>query len=122
VANPPKKLSHVDGFTRLNLLPPYIQPEPIFKARLVAHGYKQTAKLDYGATFAQVATMKAFRLFVWISAVFRYKASQLDFTSAFLQGKIDKEIYMTGPPGHSNEGEVVLLQKSIYGVRQGPRI
>ena len=102
--------------------PTSIQPEPIFKARLVAHGYKQTAHLDYGATFAQVATMKAFRLFVWMSVVFRYKASQLDFTSAFLQGKIDKEIYMTGPPGHSNEGEVVLLQKSIYGVRQAPRI
>ena len=102
--------------------PTSVQPEPIFKARLVAHGYKQKANFDYGETFAQVATLKAFRIFLWFSVVFGMKATQCDFTSAFLQGKIDKEIYMTGPPGHSLEGEIVKLNKSIYGIKQAPRI
>jgi len=102
--------------------PTSVQPEPIFKARLVAHGYKQKANFDYGDTFAQVATLKAFRIFLWFSAVFGMRATQCDFTSAFLQGKIDKELYMTGPPGHSSTGEVVRLNKSIYGIKQAPRI
>ena len=102
--------------------PTSLQPKPIFKARLVAHGYKQKAYLDYGATFAQVATTKAFRILVWIATVFGYRATQWDFKSAFLHGKIDREIYMTGPPGHCEEGTVVLLQKSLYGIKQAPRI
>ena len=52
--------------------PTTLQPQPIFKARLVAHGYKQKAYLDYGATFAQVATTKAMRIFIWLSVVFGY--------------------------------------------------
>ena len=51
-----------------------------------------------------------------------YRATQWDFESAFLHGKIDRVIYMTGPPGYCEEGTIVLLQKSIYGIKQAPRI
>lgn len=102
--------------------PTSIQPEPIFKARLVAHGYKQKPGIDYGATFAQVATMKAFRVFIWFAAAVGMVATQADFSNAFLQGDIDREIYMSAPEGYGQEGEVVRLQKSIYGIVQAPRI
>ena len=102
--------------------PTSLNPEPIFKARLVAHGYKQKAYIDYFSTFAQVATMKSLRIFIWLTAVFGYKATQCDFKSAFVQAEIDTELYMNGPPGYSEEGEIVLLQKSIYGIKQAPRL
>ena len=70
--------------------PTSLQPEPIFKARLVVHGYKQQAEVDYTSTFAQVATFKAFRILLWVATIFGYKCTQLDVKSAFLYGKIDK--------------------------------
>lgn len=102
--------------------PTTLQPEPVFKARLVAHGYKQQAEIDYSSTFAQVATLKAFRILMWISVIFGYRATQMDVKNAFLAGKLDKEIYMTAPPGYESEVGTVLLLKSLYGLKQAPRI
>jgi hypothetical protein len=102
--------------------PTTLNPEPIFKARLVAHGYKQQADVDYSSTFAQVATLKAFRILMWIAVVFGFRATQMDVKNAFLAGKLDKEIYMTAPPGYEEEFGTVLLLKSLYGLKQAPRI
>jgi hypothetical protein len=102
--------------------PTTLHPEPIFKARLVAHGYKQQAEIDYSSTFAQVATLKAFRILMWLSVMFGFKATQMDVKNAFLAGKLDKEIYMTAPPGYEDEFGTVLLLKSLYGLKQAPRI
>ena len=102
--------------------PTTLSPEPIFKARLVAHGYKQKEGEDYSSTFAQVATLKAFRILIWLSVFLGYKSTQLDVKNAFLHGKLDAEIYMTAPPGYENEIGTVRLIKSIYGVKQAPRI
>ena len=102
--------------------PTTLTPEPIFKARLVAHGYKQKEGEDYSSTFAQVATLKAFRILIWLSVFLGYKSTQLDVKNAFLHGKLDAEIYMTSPPGYANEIGTVRLVKSIYGVKQAPRI
>ena len=100
--------------------PTTLSPEPLFKARLVAHGFKQRDD-EYGATFAQVATMKAFRLMVWLSVFLKFKATQLDVKNVFLNGKIDAEIYMDPPPGFEHIGPV-RLEKTLYGLKQSPRI
>ena len=102
--------------------PTTLQPQPIFKCRLVAHGYKQQAEIDYSSTFAQVATLKAFRILMWLSVIFGYRATQMDVKNAFLAGTLDKEIYMTAPPGYEREIGCVLLVKSLYGLKQAPRI
>ena len=102
--------------------PTTLQPEPIFKARLVAHGYKQKANIDYSSTFAQVATLKAFRIMMWLAVFLGYRATQMDVKNAFLAGKLDKEIYMTAPEGYEQEIGCVLLLKSLYGLKQAPRI
>ena len=102
--------------------PTTLQLEPIFRSRLVAHGYKQQAEIDYSSTFAQVATLKAFRILMWLSVIFGYRATQMDVKNAFLAGTLDKEIYMTAPPGYEREIGCVLLVKSLYGLKQAPRI
>ena len=120
VRNPRRKLITCRWVYKLKP-PTSLQPEPIFKARLVVHGYKQQAEIDYTSTFAQVATFKAFRILLWMATVFGYQCTQLDVKSAFLYGKIDKEIYMTPPPGFEHIGPVIL-QRSLYGLRQAPKI
>ena len=101
--------------------PTSVQPLPRFKARLVVHGFKQKANVDYTSTFAQVATMKAFRILLWIGVLFGLRPTQLDVQQAFLYGTIDADIYLKEVPGYPDIG-VVKLEKSLYGIRQAPRI
>ena len=102
--------------------PTTLSPNPIFKARLCAHGYKQKEGEDYSSTFAQVATLKAFRILLWLSVFLGYKCTQMDVKNAFLAGTLDKEIYMLPPNGYEDEVGCVILIKSIYGLKQAPRI
>ena len=102
--------------------PTTLNPDPIFKARLCAHGYKQREGVDYSSTFAQVATLKAFRILLWLSVFLGYRCTQMDVESAFLAGTLDKEIFMSPPAGYEGEIGNVLLVKSIYGLKQAPRI
>ena len=47
---------------------------------------------------------------------------QMDAVTAFLQGNLDKEIYMEMPEGCKNKlNKVCLLRKSIYGLKQSSR-
>lgn len=45
----------------------------------------------------------------------------MDAVTAFLQGEIDEEIYMSLPPGYEDENRVCKLNKSIYGLKQASR-
>ena len=48
---------------------------------------------------------------------------QMDVVSAFLNGKLDEEIYMEQPDGYvvaGKENLVCKLKKSLYGLKQSP--
>lgn len=48
----------------------------------------------------------------------------MDVQSAFLNGPLDEEIYVSQPPGFikkGNEGMVYRLNKAFYGLKQAPR-
>ena len=47
---------------------------------------------------------------------------QFDIKTAFLNGELDREIYILPPEGYQcNIDEVCLLKKSLYGLKQAPR-
>ena len=48
----------------------------------------------------------------------------MDISSAFLNGDLDEEIYMSQPEGFAVPGKehlVCRLKKSLYGLKQSPR-
>ncbi|KAJ9542935.1 hypothetical protein OSB04_029441 [Centaurea solstitialis] len=63
------------------------------KARLVAQGYRQEEGIDYDETFAPVARLEAIRLFLFYAAHMKFQVFQMDVKSAFLNGKLTKEVY-----------------------------
>ncbi|GJV11927.1 retrovirus-related pol polyprotein from transposon TNT 1-94 [Tanacetum coccineum] len=69
------------------------------KARLVAHGYSQHEGIDYDETFAPVSRPEAIRIFVSYAAYMGFMVYQMDLKSAFLNGKISKEVYVQQPLG-----------------------
>ena len=95
-----------------------------FKARLVAKGYTQTQGIDYDETFSPVASLKAIRILIAIAAYYDYEIWQMDVKTAFLNGHLSEDVYMTQPEGYVNSefpDKVCKLQRSIYGLKQASR-
>ena len=96
-----------------------------FKARLVAQGYTQEYGLDYQEIFSPVARYKSIRVMMAISNSLDLELHQLDVKTAFLNGKLDSEIYMSQPEGYTDESKpdhVCQLKKSLYGLKQAARV
>ncbi|KAJ4751619.1 Retroelement pol polyprotein-like [Rhynchospora pubera] len=95
-----------------------------YKARLVDLGNKQVEGIDYTETFAPVAKMVSVRAFLAVAAIKGWALHQMDVQNAFLHGDLHEEVYMWLPQGftHTHPGKVCRLKKSIYGLRQAPRM
>ena len=68
-----------------------------YKARLVAQGYTQTYGVDYSETFSLVAKIDTIRVLFSIAANKDWPLHQFDVKNAFLQGKMEEEVYMKTP-------------------------
>ena len=95
-----------------------------YKARLVAKGYRQTQGVDYDETFSPVAMLKSIRILIAIAAYYDYEIWQMDVKTAFLNGNLLEDVYMTQHEGFvdpKNAGKVCKLQNFIYGLKQASR-
>ncbi|GKF22629.1 retrotransposon protein, putative, ty1-copia subclass [Tanacetum coccineum] len=95
-----------------------------YKARLVAKGHTQTYGIDYEETFSHVADIRAIRILIAIAAYYDYEIWQMDVKTAFLNGRLDEDIYMDQPEGYVDPNYpngVCKLQRAIYGLKQASR-
>ena len=74
------------------------EPE-IYKARLVAQGFRQRLGIDYDETYAAVAKMTSFRILVALAAAHNTRLTKLDVANAFLESDIDSDVYIHPPQG-----------------------
>lgn len=64
------------------------------------------------------------RTLVSFRAKLKLPISQLDGKSAFLNGNLEEEVYVSQPDGfvvNGNEHKVYKLRKALYGLQQAPR-
>ncbi|GJV36665.1 retrovirus-related pol polyprotein from transposon TNT 1-94 [Tanacetum coccineum] len=64
------------------------------KARLVAQGYNQQEGTDFDETYASVARLESIRILLAYACAHDFKLYQMDVKSAFLNGFINKEVYV----------------------------
>lgn len=94
-----------------------------FKARLVARGFTQIFGIDHQETFAPVVKFTSLHVMFAIATYYGLTIYQIDVVTAFLNAKLDEEIYMSQPLAlppklNAHRDEMVLrLHKSIYGLK-----
>lgn len=98
-----------------------------FKARVVARGDCQQEEFEYGALYAPVACAETVRILLAVSAVQGWVTDHVDVKGAFLNALLPEtdRTFMRLPsiPGVSAaNGQIVKLVKSIYGLRQAPKL
>ncbi|GJZ05221.1 retrovirus-related pol polyprotein from transposon TNT 1-94 [Tanacetum coccineum] len=94
------------------------------KSRLVAKGYKQEEGINFEESFALVTRLEAVRMFVAFVAHKNIKIFQMDVKTAFLNGPLKNEVYVSQPDGFVDPDfldHVYRLKKSLYGLKQAPQ-
>ncbi|GKF74506.1 ribonuclease H-like domain-containing protein, partial [Tanacetum coccineum] len=87
-------------------------------------GYTQGEGIDYDEVFAPVDRIKAIRLFLAYASFNDFVVYQMDVNSAYLYGKIDKEVYVCQPLGFKDLAfldKVYKVEKALYRLHQAPR-
>jgi hypothetical protein len=96
-----------------------------YKARLVAQGFTQKEGIDYHETFAPVVKYKSLRIILALANLLNYEIKQMDVVTAFLNAKLDEDVYMQVPQGFKHWGDssyILKLHKSLYGTKQAPHM
>lgn len=94
------------------------------KARLVAKGYAQREGVDFDEVFAPVARLETVRVLIALAAHENWEIHHMDVKSAFLNGYLKEEVYVSQPPGFQKsevDSKVLRLNKALYGLKQAPR-
>ncbi|GKC48727.1 retrovirus-related pol polyprotein from transposon TNT 1-94 [Tanacetum coccineum] len=94
------------------------------KARLVVSGYRQEEGIDFEESFALVSRLEAIRIFIAFAAHMNMVVYQMDVKTAFLNGILREEVYVSQPDGFvdpENPNHVYKLKKALYGLKHAPR-
>nr|GEU63305.1 hypothetical protein [Tanacetum cinerariifolium] len=94
------------------------------KARLVAQRFRQEEGIDFEESFAPVAKIEAIRIFIANAAHTNMTIYQMDVKTAFLNGELKEEVYVSQPKGfvdQDNPSHVYKLKKALYSLKQAPR-
>jgi hypothetical protein len=92
------------------------------KARWVACGNRfRDDGFENVDLYAAVARASSVRLFLTIVATLDLEWIQGDFTSAFLNARARREVYVEQPTGFKIDERVCCLEKALYGIPDAPR-
>jgi len=95
-----------------------------YKATLVAKGFTQKHNIDYFDTFVPATRISSIRVLLALASIHKLVIHQMDVKTAFLNGELEEEIYMTQPEGCVVPGQkqkLFKLLKSLYGLKQAPK-
>nr|GEW30449.1 integrase, catalytic region, zinc finger, CCHC-type, peptidase aspartic, catalytic [Tanacetum cinerariifolium] len=90
----------------------------------IARGYRQEEGIDFEESFASVSRLEAIRIFLAYAAHKNMVVYQMDVKTAFLNGNLREEVYVSQPDrfvDQDNLNYVYKLKKALYGLKQAPR-
>ncbi|CAI7858594.1 unnamed protein product, partial [Closterium sp. NIES-54] len=84
----------------------------------------QRQGVEYFQTFSPTPKMTTLQVLLHVALQRDYELHSLDFSTAFIQGSLDEEIWLRRPPGFTGSfpaGTQWSLRQPVYGLRQAPR-
>ena len=90
------------------------------KARFCARGDKKIEGVDFFETYAPVVSWNTVRSLLALAVHLGLAFCQVDYTSVFVHADLNDEVYVEMPQGFRQEGKVLRLKKSLYGLHQSP--
>nr|GEU72144.1 Gag-Pol polyprotein [Tanacetum cinerariifolium] len=84
----------------------------------------QKEGIDFEESFTPVARIKTICIFIANAAHKNMTIYQMDVKTAFLNGELKEEVYVSQPEGfvdQVNPSHVYKLKKALYGLKQAPR-
>ncbi|CAI7845429.1 unnamed protein product, partial [Closterium sp. NIES-54] len=106
---PPSWANIVDGMWIFRMKRPPGSP-PAFKACYVARGFSQQQGVEFFLNFSPTPKMNTLRMLLHVAAQCDYELHTLDFSTAFLQGSLHKEIWLHRPPGFTGSFRAVKAE------------
>nr|GFB05765.1 hypothetical protein [Tanacetum cinerariifolium] len=82
-------------------------------------------RIDFEESFAPDARLEAIRIFLAYAAHWNMVIYQMDVKTAFLNGYLREDVYVSQPDGFvdpDNPNHVYKLKKALYGLKQTPRV
>ena len=84
----------------------------------MAKGCQQ--KKNFSESYSSVVKMQSLRTLLATAAMKNLKIKSFDIKSAFLYGELADDILMKLPEGYGQPGQICVLIKALYGLRQAP--
>jgi hypothetical protein len=130
-----KSLRDMNTWSEINIIPdkPIVKSKWVFKtkinpdgttktkARLVAKGFNQIKYENYEETFAPVIRKESLRYLLSFAHANNLEIHHMDVETAFLNGKLEEDIYLQLPEGFDDKIKIVKLNKALYGLKQSSR-
>ncbi|GJU79658.1 retrovirus-related pol polyprotein from transposon TNT 1-94, partial [Tanacetum coccineum] len=88
-------------------------------------GIKQEEGINFEESFSLVARIEAICIFIANAANKNMTIFQMDVKTAFLNGQLKEEVYVSQPEGfvdQDNPSHVYKLKKALYSLKQAPRV
>lgn len=93
-----------------------------YKARLVIRGFRDREIYDLSEVYSPVASLHSVRTVLALVNKEGLILEQMDVKTAFLNGVLEKPVYMYPPKGMEvDRGVVCKLQRALYGLRISPQ-
>jgi hypothetical protein len=93
------------------------------KARRIVRGFQQEQGRDFTEISSTAVKAESPRILLSLSAVKDLEIHQIDIKTAFLHGEVKEDISIYSPEGAGYEsGTVLKLNKSLYSLKQAPRV
>ena len=90
---------------------------------MVAKGFHQVYGFDFHETFSPVVKPITIRIVLTLALSHGWELFQLDVNNAFLNGILEKSVFMTQPSGFevADRSLVCKLDRALCGLKQAPR-
>ncbi len=96
----------------------------LYKACLVIRGYADSNEYVIQEIYAPVARLSNIKVLICIAVKFNFHIQHMDVTTAFLNGELEKEVFMEIPEGVKGVDKnqyVCTVKNALFGLKVSPK-